>query len=244
MSQLDIVRFPFAPFGLDEAALDACTFAVAPGEVVALVGPSGAGKSTVLQLLLRFYDPESGRLTLDGVDLRELDPKALRAAIGVVPQETALFAESALANIRYGRPDATDAEVMDAARAADADGFIQALPDGYDTQLGEKGARLSGGQRQRIAIARAILKNPPLLLLDEATSALDAQSEREVQNALKNLTAGRTTLVVAHRLSTVRSADRIIVMNNGQVAETGTHDQLVKQGGLYARLAQIQLLHA
>ena len=240
---LEQVSFNY-PARPDFTALDACTFAVAAGEIVALVGPSGAGKSTILQLLLRFYDPAQGRLTLDGLDLKELDPKALRSAVGVVPQETALFAETALANIRYGRPDASDEEVKDAARAADAHRFIEALPDGYDSQLGEKGARLSGGQRQRIAIARAILKNPPLLLLDEATSALDAQSEREVQNALENLTQGRTTLVVAHRLSTVQSADRIIVLDAGRVVETGTHEQLLKQGGLYARLAQIQLLHA
>lgn len=234
-------HYPARP---EQAALNGCSFTVAPGEVVALVGPSGAGKSTVLQLLMRFYDPDSGRITLDGHELRDFDPQALRGVVGVVPQETALFAESALANIRYGCPDASDEDVHTAALAADADEFLCRLPDGYDTQLGERGARLSGGQRQRIAIARAILKNPPLLLLDEATSALDAQSEQQVQRALKNLMQGRTTIVVAHRLSTVRSADRILVMRDGTIVETGNHDTLLARKGLYAQLARIQLLDA
>ncbi|MFL6660612.1 MAG: ABC transporter transmembrane domain-containing protein [Rhizobacter sp.] len=213
---------------------------VRPGETVALVGPSGAGKSTVFQLLLRFYDTGAGAVMVDGVDVRETTLAALRARIGIVPQDSTVFSANALENIRYGRPDATDDEVHAAARAAFADEFIQRLPEGYQTFLGERGVRLSGGQRQRISIARAILKNPPLLLLDEATSALDAESERMVQAALESAMKGRTTLVIAHRLATVQSADRIVVMEAGQIVETGTHVELAAAGGLYARLAALQ----
>ncbi|OUM01223.1 ABC transporter transmembrane domain-containing protein [Variovorax sp. JS1663] len=213
---------------------------IASGETVALVGSSGAGKSTVFQLLLRYYDPQSGRILLDGVPLADLGLDALRARIGLVPQDAVIFSASAFENIRYGRPDAGAEEVHAAARAAFADGFLRALPEGYDTFLGERGVRLSGGQRQRIAIARAILKNPPLLLLDEATSALDAESERMVQAALESAMAGRTTLVIAHRLATVQKADRIIVLDHGGIVEQGTHAALVAQNGVYARLAALQ----
>ena len=213
---------------------------IAPGETVALVGSSGAGKSTVFQLLLRYYDPQSGRITLDGTPLAALSLEALRARIGLVPQDAVIFSASALENIRYGRPGASDAEVMDAARAAFAHDFITALPEGYATFLGERGVRLSGGQRQRIAIARAMLKNPPLLLLDEATSALDAESERMVQAALESAMTGRTTLVIAHRLATVQKADRIVVLDHGGIVEQGTHAALVAQNGVYARLAALQ----
>lgn len=221
-------------------ALDRFTLHVAPGETVALVGPSGAGKTTVLQLLLRFYDPAQGRITLEGVDLRDLDPTALRGRMALVAQDPVIFSASAAENIRYGRPDATDAEVEAAARAAAAHEFISALPEGYASQLGPRGVLLSGGQRQRIAIARAILRDPPLLLLDEATSALDAESEQAVQQAIARLAEGRTTLVVAHRLATVRRADRIVVMEAGRVVAMGTHAALVAEGGLYARLARLQ----
>ncbi len=230
-------RYPAQP---DRPTLDALSFRVAPGERVALVGPSGAGKTTVFQLLLRFYDPLAGRLTVDGLDLRDLDPLALRAQIGLVPQEPVIFSGSALENIRYGKPEASLEEVKEAARAAQALEFLEALPQGLDTYLGERGVRLSGGQRQRVAIARALLKNPPLLLLDEATSALDAESERAVQLALDGLMAGRTTLVIAHRLATVLKADRILVLDHGRLVEQGTHASLIRQGGLYARLAQLQ----
>lgn len=213
---------------------------IAPGETVALVGSSGAGKSTVFQLLLRYYDPQSGRLLLDGVPLASLALPDLRTRIGLVPQDAVIFSASAFENIRYGRPDATADEVHAAARAAFAHDFLKALPEGYDTFLGERGVRLSGGQRQRIAIARAILKNPPLLLLDEATSALDAESERMVQAALESAMEGRTTLVIAHRLATVQKADRIIVLDHGGIVEHGTHATLVAQGGVYARLAALQ----
>jgi ATP-binding cassette subfamily B protein len=213
---------------------------IAPGETVALVGSSGAGKSTVFQLLLRYYDPQSGRLLLDGVPLAALALPDLRTRIGLVPQDAVIFSASAFENIRYGRPDATADEVHAAARAAFAHDFLKALPEGYDTFLGERGVRLSGGQRQRIAIARAILKNPPLLLLDEATSALDAESERMVQAALESAMEGRTTLVIAHRLATVQKADRIIVLDHGGIVEHGTHATLVAQGGVYARLAALQ----
>ena len=223
-----------------QAALSDFTLHVAPGETVALVGPSGAGKTTVFQLLLRFYDPSAGTLKLNGVPLPQQSLQALRAQIAIVPQEPVIFSSSALENIRYGRPDASDDEVFAAARAAFADDFIRNLPEGYATFLGERGVRLSGGQRQRIAIARAMLKNPPLLLLDEATSALDAESERMVQAALETAMRGRTTLVIAHRLATVQQADRIVVIDQGRLVEQGTHAALVKADGLYARLAALQ----
>ncbi len=221
-------------------ALQGFNLQVAPGETVAIVGPSGAGKSTVFQLLLRFYDVGSGTITLDGVDIRQASLADLRQRVGIVPQDSTIFSTSALENIRYGRPDATEAEVIAAGKAAFAHDFITALPDGYNTFLGERGVRLSGGQRQRISIARAMLKNPPLLLLDEATSALDAESERMVQAALERAMTGRTTLVIAHRLATVQKADRIVVMEAGRIIDIGSHDALVARGGLYARLAAMQ----
>ena len=216
------------------------TLSVAPGETVAIVGPSGAGKTTVFGLLLRFYDADIGVVALDGVPLKDTALAALRARVGIVPQDSTIFSTTALDNIRYGRPEASTAEVVAAARAAFAHDFITALPQGYDTFLGERGVRLSGGQRQRISIARAILKNPPLLLLDEATSALDAESERMVQAALEAAMTGRTTLVIAHRLATVKRADRIVVMEAGRIVDIGCHDELVARGGLYARLAAMQ----
>ncbi|MBT3065773.1 ABC transporter transmembrane domain-containing protein [Rhodoferax sp. U11-2br] len=230
-------HYPSRP---NQAALRGFSLLVSAGQTVALVGPSGAGKSTVFQLLLRFYDTQEGRILLDGVATRELSLQDLRQHIGIVPQDAVVFSTSALENIRYGRPDATDTEVKAAAVAAFADGFITKLPQGYDTFLGERGVRLSGGQRQRIAIARAILKNPPLLLLDEATSALDAESERMVQAALESAMRGRTTLVIAHRLATVQKADRIVVIDAGQLVEQGTHNELVALGGVYAGLAALQ----
>jgi ATP-binding cassette subfamily B protein len=223
-----------------QQALTDVSFEVAAGERVAIVGPSGAGKSTLLQLLLRFHDPDKGTILLDGLNIRGLEPAQLRGRIGVVTQDNVVFSEDAMENIRYGRLEATDDEVIAAARAAHAHEFIERLPEGYRTFLGERGVRLSGGQRQRIAIARALLKNPPLLLLDEATSALDAQSERLVQQALESAMRDRTTLVIAHRLATVVRADRILVIDAGRLVEQGTHASLTAQGGLYARLARMQ----
>jgi len=230
-------RYPSRP---TQAALSHFTLNIQAGETVALVGPSGAGKSTVFQLLLRFYDVTEGEVSVDGVPVKNLSLDALRGLIGIVPQDSVIFSANAMENIRYGRPEASDAEVKAAAEAAFASDFITALPEGYLTFLGERGVRLSGGQRQRISIARAMLKNPPLLLLDEATSALDAESERMVQAALETAMKDRTTLVIAHRLSTVQRADRIIVMEAGQIVETGTHAELAAAGGLYARLAALQ----
>ena len=237
--QFDDVTFHY-PSRPTQAALSNFALAVRPGETVALVGPSGAGKSTVFQLLLRFYDSSSGQVLLDGTPVREVALQTLRQRVGIVPQDSTVFSTSALENIRYGRPDASNDDVIAAAKAAFAHDFITALPEGYDTFLGERGVRLSGGQRQRISIARAMLKNPPLLLLDEATSALDAESERMVQAALEVAMKGRTTLVIAHRLATVLSADRIVVMDGGRIVDIGTHGELVSRGGLYARLAAMQ----
>ena len=230
-------RYPARP---GYRALASYSLSVSPGERLALVGPSGAGKTTVFQLLLRFYDPESGRVSIDGIDLRDARPEDVRQHIGLVPQDPVIFADDVWSNIRYGRPEATDREVRAAAEAAAATEFVERLPDGYGTFLGDRGTQLSGGQRQRISIARAILRNPTILLLDEATSALDAENERMVQRALETLMEGRTTLVIAHSLATVLKADRIIVMDAGDVVASGTHAELMAQGGLYARLAQLQ----
>ena len=232
-------HYPARP---DAPALNDVSLRVQPGETVALVGPSGAGKSTVFSLLLRFHDPEQGSVQVDGIDVRQLDVAALREQIALVPQSPTIFAASARDNIRYGRLDADDTAIRQAARAAEADEFLSALPNGYDEELGERGARLSGGQQQRVAIARALLKDAPILLLDEATSALDAHSERAVQTALEHLMAGRTTLVIAHRLATILKADRIVVMDGGRIVAEGTHAQLLEQGGLYADLARLQFL--
>jgi ATP-binding cassette subfamily B protein len=233
------VRFHY-PSRPDTPALDDFTLSVSPGETVALVGPSGAGKSTVFQLLLRFHDPDGGVVRLDGVPLTAADPRAIRSHIALVPQEPVIFAASVTENVRYARPAASLAEVRAACEAAWADEFVRALPQGYDTDLGERGVKLSGGQRQRIAIARAILADRPILLLDEATSALDAESERMVQAALEVLMKNRSTLVIAHRLATVQRADRIVVIDGGRVVETGSHARLVAGGGLYAHLARLQ----
>ncbi|HKZ74787.1 MAG TPA: ABC transporter transmembrane domain-containing protein [Steroidobacteraceae bacterium] len=230
-------RYPSRP---DTSALEDFSLEISPGETVAFVGPSGAGKSTTFQLLLRFYDPERGRILVDGVDIARARPQEVRARIGLVPQETVLFGATARENIRYGRPGASDADIEAAAQAAAADEFIRQLPEGYDTFLGERGTRLSGGQRQRIAIARAILKDPPILLLDEATSSLDAESERLVQQALEHLMQHRTTIIIAHRLSTVLKADRIVVLDQGRIIDVGRHAQLLERDPLYARLAALQ----
>jgi ATP-binding cassette subfamily B protein len=233
------VRFAY-PTRQGSGVLDGVSFDVRRGEKIAIVGPSGAGKSTVFHLILRFYDPTSGTITFDGVPLREADPFALRRHIALVPQDAIVFAATLADNIRFGRPDASDADVARAAELALADEFIRRLPQGFDTPVGERGITLSGGQRQRIAIARAILRDAPLLLLDEATSSLDSESEKLVQTALERLTAERTTLVIAHRLATVLSCDRILVMDAGRIVEQGTHTQLAAAGGLYARLAKLQ----
>jgi len=233
------VKFAY-PARPEPPALCDISFNVKPGERVAIVGPSGAGKTTLFQLVLRFYDPQKGAVRLDGVDIKTADPKNIRARIGIVPQDPVVFSTDAWSNIGYGRAGASPEDILAAAKAAHADEFLAALPQGYDTYLGEKGVRLSGGQKQRIAIARAILRNPSLLLLDEATSALDAESERLVQDALNGLMRDRTTLIIAHRLATVMNADRILVLDQGKLVATGTHQTLVNEGGLYARLAALQ----
>jgi ATP-binding cassette subfamily B protein len=240
LGELFFEKVSFSYPGRVGPALSDLSFSVRPGERIALVGPSGAGKSTVLQLALRFYDPQDGRVVVDGVAGPEADPDAWRERFALVPQEPTVFGVSVADNIAYGRPDASREEVEAAARLAAADGFIRALPQGYDTIVGERGVTLSGGQRQRLAIARAILKDAPILLLDEATSALDSESERAVQDALDRLMQGRTTLVVAHRLATILSADRILVMEDGRIVEEGSHAELKARGGLYARLAALQ----
>ena len=230
-------RYPSRP---QQAALSEVSAEIEQGQTIALVGPSGAGKSTMFQLMLRFYDPEAGQIEIDGVDIKELDPEDLRGMMSIVQQNAPLFSGSAADNIRFGNPDASDAEVIAAAKAANAHAFIEALPEGYKTELGESASNLSGGQRQRIAIARAVLRDAPILLLDEATSALDSESEFEIQQAFERLSSGRTTLVIAHRLSTVLKADKIFVMDEGRIVEQGTHTELLEKGGLYARLAELQ----
>ena len=230
------------PHRSQSPVLDGINLHILPGQTVALVGPSGAGKSSLLSLLMRFYDPQQGQVCLDGRDVRQFDPQQLRQVMALVPQHPVLFAGSAMDNIRYGRLDASDAEVIAAARAAEADSFLSTLPDGYATELGERGTRLSGGQQQRVAIARALLRDAPVLLLDEATSALDAQSEHAVQQALTRLMAGRTTVVIAHRLATVKAADRIVVIDKGRIVAEGRHEELLAAGGLYAELARLQFI--
>jgi ATP-binding cassette, subfamily B, bacterial len=237
--RFDGVAFSY-PARKDMAVTKGLTFTVKPGETVALVGPSGAGKSTVFSLLLRFYDPQSGRILIDGIDVKDADPRDVRRQIAIVPQDVTIFAASAAENIAFGLPGADNAAIHSASKAAHAAEFIERLPEGFETPLGERGVTLSGGQRQRIAIARAILKDAPILLLDEATSALDAESETAVQAALETLMQGRTTLIIAHRLATILKADRILVMNQGRIVEEGTHQSLVRKGGVYARLAKLQ----
>ena len=231
------VSFHYNP---DEPVLDDVSFEVKPGQVVALVGPSGAGKTTLADLVARFYDPVSGRITVDGVDLRDFQAKSYRSKLGIVTQETVLFHDTVRHNIGYALEQVSDEAVRAAADAANATEFIERLPDGYDTILGERATRLSGGQRQRVAIARAILRDPPILIFDEATSALDSESERLVQDAIERLLKGRTVFVIAHRLSTIRHADLILVMDRGRIVQRGTHDELIAQGGLYGKLHSLQ----
>jgi ATP-binding cassette subfamily B protein len=236
---LDRVSFSY-PTRPGTLALENVSFAVNSGETVAIVGPSGSGKTTIFALAQRFFDPQMGRVLVDGIDVRKADPQEVRARIAVVPQETVIFSGSVIDNIRFGKPEAPEEEVLAAARAARVDEFAERLPAGYDTQVGERGVTLSGGQRQRIAIARAILRDAPILLLDEATSALDSESEHFIQQAIEKLTANRTTLVIAHRLATVRNADRILVLENGTLAAEGSHAELITSSPLYARLSKLQ----
>jgi len=237
--RFDDITFSY-PSRRNEFAIDHFSLAINPGEHIAIVGPSGAGKSTIFQLLLRFYDPQAGSILIDDVDISLADPRDVRSLIAIVPQDSVIFGDSAAGNIRFGRPEATDEQVISAAKAASAHEFINNLPDGYDTYLGEKGARLSGGQKQRIAIARAILADPAILLLDEATSSLDSESERLVQDALQLLQKNRTTIVIAHRLATVLQADKIVVMSEGQMVDAGRHEELVSRNAIYAQMVQLQ----